>query len=130
MLICWEEVCADVDEDDISDMQGSSTSSSVPKYVAAGLIVKKRDASLILFGSTFHSPLPHPAYSHQPHRQNSSNTLPNTHRIQCAALLSYSMEAWAVYSGGHLKGHENMRWQVFKTETSEMECCKNRGYHA
>jgi hypothetical protein len=55
-----------------SDMRGSSASSSFPKNglveldaaadvasIAAVLIAKRLDASLILFGSTFHSPLRH-----------------------------------------------------------------------
>ena len=34
----------------------------------------------------------------------------------------------AVHSGGGLKGHESVRWRVFKAETSEqLERCKNRG---
>jgi hypothetical protein len=72
---------SDENEEDISDIQDSCASSSFPwssmqlqmRVHGSSFNRQTRDAELILSGSTFPSPLPHPVNSHQPHRQNSSN---------------------------------------------------------
>jgi hypothetical protein len=122
----------------LSDMRGSSTSSSFPKNglveldaaadaasIAAVLIVKTLDASLILFGSILPSSLVHPAYSYQPHRgilqtlpephSAKYNVWPSSHIPWRRCTLGVVSKAMKARDGECSRPKRQQSWNVVKT---------------